>query len=350
MESSKPLNIINLFSKLWGFRKRLLIFSCIGLVIGLLLAFTSPKEWSSYALLIPESNRNSASLGSFGGLAGLAGVEIPGSDDGITVELYGDIVLSTPIMAKLLNSEFYFASIDQKIDLHTYLGEHIETSLMGSVVKFLQNIISIKDSGTSSAGQAVLTDTVISLTYSQEMAIKELRERVGVDVDKKTSVVTIACRFQDPVVSAQITAKIIDYLSEFLSNYYRDRAYRKVVFIQNQVREKDEDFRNKQEILANFRDSNKNLSTDFALRELRNLESEVDLAFNLLSTLQTQFEEARIEYEENAPFLNILEPPRVPYKRASPKRKLILIASTALFLFLGCAWVFVRNHREFIEE
>ena len=84
------------------------------------------------------------------------------------------------------------------------------------------------------------------------------------------------------------------------------------------------------------------MTPQLALRDQRLLRS-VDLRQQLYVNLSTSYEQARIEEFRDTPSITVVDPPRTPYSKASPKRRLIVIAAAALGLFVGLAVALLRQ-------
>ena len=71
-EEEKEIDLLELASKLCQ-RKKLAIWSVCGAVVGLVIAFSIPKEYSTSVKLSPEITDAKVSGGSLGALASMAG-------------------------------------------------------------------------------------------------------------------------------------------------------------------------------------------------------------------------------------------------------------------------------------
>ncbi|WP_268123030.1 hypothetical protein [Roseivirga pacifica] len=338
-QTSTEISLIELFDFLKERKVGAVKMMGISLLIGLIIAFTTPKEWRSYSEFIPESTNNSGVLGgALGGVAGLAGLELGEGQDGtFNPELYAAVLNSTPFLMNFLEHETYFESIGQEIKVRDYLKDHLKTSLVSRVIGFpkrIQNIFSSK--GGSSLSDEAFDPGIMKIGREDIDLIETIKSRIGVDYNKGTSVVFVSFTMQDPMASAVLTEYIIEYLTAYVSDYQTSKQAKKLQFIQGQVKRKEVSFLEAQRALAAYRDSNLGLSNNLAQTELKNLQSQYDLEFNLYSSLKLQEAETRIKVEENTPVFKVLEPVKVPVERFKPKRKMILIIAITLGFL---AWV-----------
>ena len=100
----QEIDLIELAQKVWADRKMLYKVCGIAAVIGLIVGFSIPKEYSTEVTLAPES-ASKVNAGSMGALAAMAGINLGGSvgEDALSPELYPDIVKSTPFLLELFD-------------------------------------------------------------------------------------------------------------------------------------------------------------------------------------------------------------------------------------------------------
>lgn len=137
MTSQQPeeqeIDLIELARKVWAGRK--LVFKACGyaVLVGLIVAFSIPKEYSTSVTPAPETGAKS-SRGSMGALAAMAGFNLGSSsgEDALSPELYPDIVSSTPFLIGLfdVNVKDQAGKIDTT--LYAYLGRHQRGTMVGS--------------------------------------------------------------------------------------------------------------------------------------------------------------------------------------------------------------------------
>lgn len=131
----QEIDLIELAQKVWADRKMLYKVCGIAAVIGLIVGFSIPKEYSTEVTLAPES-ASKVNAGSMGALAAMAGINLGGSvgEDALSPELYPDIVKSTPFLLELFDVRVK----DQKgkIDttLYAYLDKYQRSPWMGAVM------------------------------------------------------------------------------------------------------------------------------------------------------------------------------------------------------------------------
>ena len=104
-----------------------------------------------------------------------------------------------------------------------------------------------------------------------------------------------------------------------------------LAFSKKQYEQKKEEFEALQNSLAEFKDSNKNISTAVFMSELQKLESEYKLQQSILMTLASEYNSNKIKLNKDTPIFSVLDEVSVPNRRSKPNRKQIVL----IFVFIG---------------
>ena len=223
----QEIDLIELAQKVWAERKMLYKVCGIAAVIGLIVGFSIPKEYSTEVTLAPES-ASKMNAGSMGALAAMAGINLGGAsagEDALSPELYPDIVKSTPFLLELFDVKVK----DQKgkIDttLYAYLDKYQRSSWMGTVVsapfKALGWTLSLfKDKPEKKEGKI----DPFRLTLDETRVAEALSKRILVTIDKKTGVTTLEVTMQDPLISASLTDTVMRCLQNYITDYRTNKA------------------------------------------------------------------------------------------------------------------------------
>ena len=119
----QEIDWMEILSKIIAIRKTLYKAAGVGVVLGIIIALSIPKQYTVTVTLSPEMGGDKAS----GGLASLASSFLGGgsnnNSDALNVTLAPDIVSSTPFILELFNTRVQ--TLDGEIDttLVTYLDE-----------------------------------------------------------------------------------------------------------------------------------------------------------------------------------------------------------------------------------
>ena len=94
---NEEIDLIELIKKVWNAKWFVLKTTLVCLLIGVFVAIFSKKQYTATTMVIPQTSSGSV-LGSLGGLAAMAGINLGGAKDGevIVPKLYPKIAQSIP--------------------------------------------------------------------------------------------------------------------------------------------------------------------------------------------------------------------------------------------------------------
>ena len=351
--SSDDIDLIEVIRCIWDGRWLIVKVTSIFIVLGLVIALTSQNQYKAEARLLPEvrdtqAGGASALLRQFGGLDLFS---LPGSGgDAIRPDLYPDVLKSTPFFVDLMRQNLKVrndGNVDE-IDVLTYLTESSGGfSLTGIIKKYTIGLpgtiigwFRSDDKEEQSSSEPQIFTDISHLNQKQFAALKNLRSNINASMDQRTGVITISAEFSDPFISAQIADFSVKYLTDYITEYRIEKAQKDLQFVIERHAEKEREFLQAQETLAQFRDANRNIVTAAARTEEQRFQDQYNLAFNVYNSLAQQLEQARIKVQEETPVIKILEPVQVPNERSKPSRSLIMVISVFLGGFLGLGVLF----------
>jgi uncharacterized protein involved in exopolysaccharide biosynthesis len=186
----------------------------------------------------------------------------------------------------------------------------------------------------------------IHLNKKQDNLIKELQKRVGATLDKKTGVISISAKMQDPVIAATIVRYCQDYLTQYVVKYRTEKTLKDIKFLDERLNEAKRRYDNALFAYSSYQDRNKSLFLNIAKDEGKKLQYEVDLSYNLYSELAKQLEEAKIKVHRETPIFKVLEPAQIPVKKSEPKRSVMVLGFAFLGLILSTFVVLGINYKE----
>ncbi len=333
--AEQEIDLIELAQKVWAERKLILKACGIAVVIGLLVAFSIPKEYATSVTLAPETadkNSNGSSIGALASMAGFNFVGSPGSD-ALSPELYPDIVASTPFLVDLFNVKVKSQDSQINTTLYNYLDKEQSAPWWGVVTsapfKALGWVVSTikgekQDNGTSTVNS-------FRLTQDQAAIADNISKRIAVAIDKKTGITTLTVTMQDPLISASVTDSVMTRLQSYITNYRTNKARHDLAFAEKLYREAKINYTNAQKKYATFADANQNLILFSYRSEQERLQNEMTLAYNVYSQTAQQLQVAKAKVQEITPVYTVVQPATVPLKPAKPNKIMILIG----FVFLA---------------
>lgn len=331
----------------WRNRLLLLKACAAALAIGLVVAFSLPKEYAATAKLAPEANGNSQKMGELGGLAAIAGVNLGSTAgaDAISPELYPDVVASLPFLLELLPVQVTARRPPLNTTLYDYLAEHQRMPWWDYIASAPQRAAAALKELLSERPQPPATDSIdaFSLTPRQLRVVNALRSRISLFVDKKTTVVTVNVRMQDALVAATLTRLIVEKLQEYITRYRTQKARQDLMFTEKIYTEAREAYYRAQQAYARFEDANKNIVSASYRTEQERLKNEMSLTFNVYNSLAQKYEQDKLKVQEQTPAYFLLDPATVPLKATSPNKPLILLACLFMSLLWAAALIVYRR-------
>lgn len=342
----QEIDLIELAQKVWAERK--LVFKVCGIaaLVGLIVAFSIPKEYATSVTLAPESGGKSAT-GGMSALAAMAGISLGGSsgEDALSPQLYPDIVSSTPFLTELFDVRV--KDQNEKIDttLYAYLSEYQRapwwSAVMSAPFKLIGWTMSLFRDKEEDAERVL---DPFHLTPQESGVANALSQRIAVTIDKKTGITTISVTMQDPLISATLTDTVMHRLQNYITAYRTNKARHDLAFTEKLYAEAHANYENVQAKYADFSDKNQNVILQSVLAERERLQNEVGLAYQVYSQVSQQLQVAKAKVQEITPVYTVVQPATVPLKASKPSKMMILIG----FIFLAGAgsvgWIlFVKD-------
>lgn len=324
----------DLIAKIWVSRRAILIWCVCGAVLGLLIGLSTPDTYEAKVSFAPETE---AKLGSgVSSIASMMGVSIDNSVDAISVEMFPDVLSSTPFVYELLNVHVETMDGELKTTLRDYMENHQKQSWLKTVIdapfKLLDYIVG-KETPESD------TLLVTNLPRKTRKVVRYFRENTNIEMDKKTGKTTISLTMQDPLVASTVLDVIVTNLKTYMCDYRSSKDRQDVENLMTICNERREEYYDAQKAYADFVDKNKNLVTLKAQAEQLKLQQEMQLAYQVYTQVATQLEGARIKEQQAKPVFVILEPVSLPLMKSNLGKIQLMILFTFLGGFMGMVWI-----------
>jgi uncharacterized protein involved in exopolysaccharide biosynthesis len=317
------INLKELLNQLW-INWNILIRIVIGfLIIGIIIAFSIPREYTCIVKMAPEGTKSSIT-GNVSNLAAIAGINIgAGNDDGISLSLYPDVVQSMPFMADLINMQLIIKDNERETNLYNYLHDEEKYPWWNYVLAAPSILINRLRFGKDSISNIHINP--YKLTRKQEKVFEMLKKRISVGIDKKNGIITTRVTLQDPDIAAIVADSLVNKLEKFIIVYRTNKAKQDFDFALKMFIDAKEKYYNAQINFASYMDKNKNVVLESVYVEQERLKNEQTLAYNVYSTLAQQVEKARLKVQEQTPCVTVIEPARVPVKKSNTSKLTILM-------------------------
>ena len=322
-QQDEEIDLVEVIRKLWKNRKLIIKITVVFMVIGVLVALFSPKEYSAGCTMVPQSGDKKAS-GGLSGLASMVGINLGsmGGGEVLAPTIYPKILASIPFKKELMATPLKFEEYEQ-------------FSLFGVIKKYtigLPGVIIGAIRGEDTTQIMTEQGSAIQSLSKDEKEVAEILDRiVSLNVNDKDGYVQLSASLPEPLAVAQLAQQAQKLLQEYITRFKIEKVQSNLDFVQKQYDKAKERYEVRQDELAKFRDANKGFVSAVAKTREDMLTNEYNLAYNVYSELAKQLEQAEIAVNETTPILTVVEPVVVPVERSKPKRGLICV----LFTFLG---------------
>lgn len=322
-------------------RKKLYIAAAVGVVLGILIALGTPKQYTVSITLSPEMGSSKSGSGLASMAASFLGGSI-GSDspDALNATLAPDIVASTPFLLELFDARV--VSQDKQIDttFTAYLDEQ-KSSWMGYVLKVPGMAIGgIKSLFTDKKEEK--KDTIqggtIELNEEDAKKLEGLRKQISAEADKKTGITTLSVTLQDPKVAATVADSVVSKLQQYITAYRTRKAKEDCQYLEKLYKERQQEYYDAQQRYARYVDANSNVVFQSTLAERERLQNDMNLAYQVYSQVAQQLQVARAKVQEEKPVFAVVEPAVVPLNPSGTSRKVIVLGLIFLAVAFAGAW------------
>ena len=336
------IDLMDLLRKVIGIRKKIYKAAGIGLIIGVIVAISIPKQYTVEVTLSPEMGNNKG-----GGLSGLAasflgsGVSMGDGTDALNASLSADIVSSTPFLLELSNMKVPVSG-SEKISLSSYLDE--ESSPWWSyVIGFPGMVIGgVKSLFIEDEDESIFSDKAsqgtIELSKKESQKIESLKKKIVASVDKKTSMTSVTATFQDSKVAAVVADSVVKKLQEYIIDYRTSKSKEDCLYLEKLFKERQQEYYEAQRKYADYMDSHDNIILQSVRTEQERLQNDMSLAYQVYSQVAGQLQVARAKVQEEKPVFAIVEPAVVPLEPSGTSRKVYVLAFIFLSVCIVISW------------
>ena len=337
------IDLMDLLRKVIGIRKKIYKAVGIGLVIGVIIAISIPKQYTVEVTLSPEMGNNKG--GSLSGLAASflgSGVTMGDGTDALNASLSADIVSSTPFLLELSNMKVPVSG-SEEISLSSYLNEE-SSPWWGYVIGFPGMVIDgvkllfIEDEDESVSSNEVSRGT-IELSKKEFQKIESLKRKIAASVDKKISMTTISVTLQSPKVAAVVADSVVNKLQEYIIDYRTSKSKEDCLYLEKLFKERQQEYYEAQKKYADYMDSHDNIILQSVRTKQERLQNDMSLAYQVYSQVASQLQVARAKVQEEKPVFAIVEPAVVPLYPSGISKKVYVLA----FIFLSVCIIIFWN-------
>ena len=292
------IDLKELFMVLWSGKWLISAVTGLAAAISVVVALSLPNIYTASALLAPAESSGGGLSGlmkQYGGLASLAGVSLPGGEEGSRAQLgmqlmksrafIGDFVERRDILPELMAVESWDAGSGDVV---------FDPELYDATSKTWVRDVEPPKSPAPSAQEAHKAFSAV----------------LGVSQDKQTGYVTVSIEHQSPIVAAQWVNWLVEDVNAAVKAQDVSEAEKSIEYLKQQV-----------------------ANTSLA-----------DLQAMFFELIQSQTETVMLAEVRPEYVFKTIDPAVVPEEKSKPSRALICVLGTLLGGMLGVVIVLIRHY------
>lgn len=343
---------MEILRKIIAIRKTLYKAAGVGLILGIIIALSIPKQYTVTVTLSPEMGSDTKVSSGLASLASsfLGGAATSSSTDALNATLAPDIVTSTPFILELFDTKVQ--TLDGKLDttLVAYLDEQ-KHPWWGYIKAAPDMAIGVIKSLFSEKTDTVSVLNPFQLTKEESKKVEGLRKALTAEVDKKTAMTTLTVTMQDPKVTAIVADSVVAKLQQYIIDYRIKKAKEDCAYLEQLYKERQQEYYEAQSKYAHYFDSNRNIALQSVRAEQERLQNDMNLAYQVYSQVAQQLQIARAKIQEEKPVFAVVEPATVPLLPSGTSRKVIIIGTIFFIITYISIWKLVgKNYWGKIKE
>lgn len=345
--SEQEIDLVEVIRKLWKNRKLIFRITLAFMVLGILVALFSAKEYTAGSTMVPQTSEKRMG-GSLSGLAAMAGINLGdmGGSETLSPKMYPKILESIPFQKELMQTPIKFEEYEQPVTLFDYYTnkKYRKFSLMGTVKKYTIGLPGVIIEAIRGKKDEVIfrpdgNSGLQTLTRDEKICVDALENLIKLNLNEKEGYVQLTVSMPESLAAAQLAERVQRLLQRYITEFKIEKVQSNLDFVQERFDEAKHNFEQIQEERAAFKDANKNIYSARAQTEGEKLDTRYNLALSVYSELAKQLEQAKIQVKETTPILTVIDPVTIPLERSKPKRGLICVLFTFLGVFAGIGTV-----------
>ena len=345
------IDILALLKSIWRGRKLILIVTILFFVIGCIVALSSTTLYTSKTTFVPQvsDDHSSTSRSGLGSLASLAGINLNQnqitSDTYLSPLLYTHIINSEEFSLNLL-SEKIINSNGEKISIKEYLLSK-ESSFNFNPIGFIKKYtIDLFNKDKTNNYNTKNSDIIKNYNFISDIdyyLINSFRQKFKIELNEKQGYIKVLATDKDAFISTQLVQKITKSLQSKIIEIRINKIKERLEYSNEQYELKQAEFDILQKKLAEFKDSNKNISTARFMAELQKLETEYQLQQNILINLAAEYNNNKIKLNKDTPIFSVIDEVSVPNVKSAPNTTALVTIYIFLGLILSVAFILAKD-------
>ena len=349
LNDEMEIDLMDVLRKIISIRKTLYKAAGVGVIIGIIVYLSIPKQYTVNVTLSPEMGGSKSGNGlvriaaSFLG----SGVSSGDSSDALNASLSSEIVSSTPFLLELLSIDIPAPDGNGNMVLDTYLDDQSSpwwNYVIGFPNMLVGGVKSLFSEGTLDTLENVGRRGTLELSQEQNTKVNVLRNSVKASIDTKTAITNVSVSLQSPKVAAVVADSVVHKLQEYITDYRTSKVKDDCAYLEKLFKERQREYYTAQKKYANYVDTHDNLVLQSVRTEQERLQNDMSLAYQIYSQVANQLQVARAKVQEEKPVFAVVEPAIVPLNPSGMKLMIYVIVFVLFSITTTIVWKFlVKN-------
>ena len=224
-------------------------------------------------------------------------------------------------VAGLFNIKVESQDGEIKCNYYDYLTKYASRPWWEYVAGWIKNLFPKED---SAKGRKEFDPYYLS--KKEDGVAKKIRKNITINIDKKTSVITIEVDAQDPLICRSLADSVKERLQVFITNYRTNKSRIDEEYYKKLALSSKAEYEKARQLYSSYSDSNMDIMLESYRAKQTDLENDMQLKYNTYTTIMTQYQAARAKVQERTPAFTLVKGAAVPVKPSGPKRMLFVIA------------------------
>ena len=349
LNDEMEIDLMDVLRKIISIRKTLYKAAGVGVIIGIIVYLSIPKQYTVNVTLSPEMGGSKSGNGLVGIAASFlgSGVSSGDSSDALNASLSSEIVSSTPFLLELLSIDIPAPDGNGNMVLDTYLDDQSSpwwTYVIGFPNMLVGGVKSLFSEGTLDTLENVGRRGTLELSQEQNTKVNVLRNSVKASIDTKTAITNVSVSLQSPKVAAVVADSVVHKLQEYITDYRTSKVKDDCAYLEKLFKERQREYYTAQKKYANYVDTHDNLVLQSVRTEQERLQNDMSLAYQIYSQVANQLQVARAKVQEEKPVFAVVEPAIVPLNPSGMKLMIYVIVFVLFSITTTIVWKFlVKN-------
>lgn len=212
-------------------------------------------------------------------------------------------------------------------------------SWMEKSLESMSNLLSHEETGMKSLEKI----NPYMLTKKEDGIVKDVRNDIRIDIDKKSGMITVFATAQDPLVCKILADSVSEKLKAFIITYRTSKSQKDVEHYKKLMAESQAAYEKVRRQYASFADANNDVILESVKSKMEDMENDMQLKYNQYTAYNTQYQASIAKLREHTPVFTVLQGASVPVKPAGPKRMLSILGILAFSFFVLLAGIISKQ-------